>query len=107
MVSFDDFKKLELGVGLIKSAEPVENSGKLLKLIVDFGEFGERQILAGLAQNYAADLLVGTRAVFVFNLEPRKLMGLESQGMILAADSPEGPVILKPEKEVPSGSMVK
>lgn len=106
-ISFEDFKKIELRIGLIKSAEPVDGSEKLLKLGVDFGELGERQILAGLAKNYSVDLLAGTKAVFVFNLEPRKLMGLESQGMILATDSPEGPVILKPEKDAPAGSMVK
>lgn len=107
MASFDDFKKLDLRVGQIKSAEPVEHSEKLLKLTVDFGELGERQILAGLAKNYKTEELINTLAVFVFNLGPRKLMGLESQGMILAADSPEGPVILKPEKDVPPGSVIK
>lgn len=106
-ISFKDFKKIELRIGLIKSVEAVEGSEKLLKLAVDFGELGERQILAGLAKNYPVDSLAGTKAVFVFNLEPRKLMGLTSQGMILAADSPEGPVILKPEKNAPAGSVVK
>ena len=75
-ISFEDFKKIELRIGQIKSAEKVEDSEKLLKLIVDFGEAGERQILAGLAKTYTPDSLIGVRAVFVFILEPRKLMGL-------------------------------
>lgn len=106
-VSFDDFKKIDLRIGQIKSAESVPSSEKLLKLKVDFGELGEKQILAGLAKNYNPESLIGTNCVFVFNLEPRPMMGLESQGMILAADSPAGPVILRPEKDVPPGSMIK
>ena len=106
-ISFEDFKKVELRVGQIKSADSMAGSEKLLKLMVNFGEFGQKQILAGLAKNYSPDSLTGIKAIFVFNLEPRKLMGLESQGMILAADSADGPVILKPEKDAPPGSMVK
>ncbi|MEK7565151.1 MAG: methionine--tRNA ligase subunit beta [Patescibacteria group bacterium] len=105
-ISFEDFKKIELRIGQIKSAEKVEDSEKLLKLIVDFGEAGERQILAGLAKTYTPDSLIGVRAVFVFNLEPRKLMGLESQGMLLAAESEEGPMILVPYKDAPPGSII-
>ncbi|MBI2454229.1 MAG: methionine--tRNA ligase [Parcubacteria group bacterium] len=107
MISFDDFKKLELRVGQIKSAEPVSGSEKLLKLLVDFGEHGERQILAGLAKNYSPESLTNTSAIFIFNLEPKNLVGLESQGMILAADTPAGPVIIKPAVDVPSGSIIK
>ena len=106
-ISFDDFKKIDLRVGHIKSAEAVEGSEKLLKLMVDFGQLGERQILAGLAKDYSPESLTGQNAVFVFNLEPKKLMGLESQGMLLAADNQGTPVILKPDKDVPPGSMVK
>ncbi|MEK7629366.1 MAG: methionine--tRNA ligase subunit beta [Patescibacteria group bacterium] len=105
-ISFEDFKKIELRIGQIKSAEKVEDSEKLLKLIVDFGEAGERQILAGLAKTYTPDSLIGVRAVFVFNLEPRKLMGLESQGMLLAAESEECPMILVPYKDAPPGSII-
>jgi len=107
MISFDDFKKINLRVGEIKSAEAVAGSEKLLKLIVNFGELGEKQILAGLAKNYSADSLIGTSCIFVFNPAPRQMMGLESQGMILAADTPDGPVILRPEKDVLPGSMIK
>lgn len=105
-ISFDDFKKIELRIGQIKSAEAVAGSEKLLKLSVDFGEAGDKQILAGLAKTYTPDSLIGVRAVFVFNLEPRKLMGLESQGMVLAAESEEGPMILVPYKDAPPGSII-
>lgn len=106
-ISFDDFKKIDLRIGQIKSAEIVTGSEKLLKLNVDFGSVGERQILAGLAKNYSPESLIGIRAVFVFNLEPRKLMGLESQGMILATESEECPMILVPYKDAPPGSIIK
>ena len=85
-ISFDDFKKTELRIGQIKSAEAVEGSEKLLKLTVDFGEAGERQILSGIAKTYTPESLVNVRAAFVFNLEPRKLMGIESQRVILTAE---------------------
>ncbi len=83
-ISIDDFKKTEIRVGEIKSAEPVEGSEKLLRLVVDFGS-EERQVVSGIVK-YFPDLtqLVGKRCAFVTNLEPRKLMGLESQAMILA-----------------------
>ncbi len=105
-ISFDNFKKIELKIGQIKSAENVEGSEKLLKLIVDFGEAGEKQILSGIAKTYTPESLVNVRAVFVFNLEPRKLMGLESQGMLLAAESEDGPMILIPYKNAPPGSII-
>lgn len=107
MISLEDFKKIDLRVGQIKSVEPITGSDKLLKLMVDFGELGEKQILAGLAKNYSANDLMGQKAVFVFNLEPKKLMDWESQGMILAAEGADGPVILKPAGDVMAGSIIK
>ena len=89
-ISIDEFKKVEIRVGEIKSAEPVEGSEKLLRLQVDFGSLeaggvGERQVVSGIAKYFPdLSLLVGKRCAFVTNLEPRKLMGLESQAMILA-----------------------
>jgi methionine--tRNA ligase beta chain len=105
-VSFEDFKKLDLRIGLIVGADPVEGSDKLVKLRVDTGE-GERQILAGIAQYYGVEDLVGKRIVVVANLEPKTMMGLESQGMLLAADTEEGPVLLMPDHEVPPGSKIR
>lgn len=106
MISFDDFKKVELKVAEILSAECVEGSDKLLKLQVSLGS-EERQIIAGIGKKYAPDTLIGRSIVIVANLEPRMLMGLESQGMLLAADSPDGPILLRPDKEVASGALVK
>ncbi|MBI5742466.1 MAG: methionine--tRNA ligase subunit beta [Candidatus Niyogibacteria bacterium] len=113
MINYDDFKKVELKIGRVLAAERVEGSEKLLKLQVDDGtkaENGEaapRQVIAGIGKKYAPEELVGQEIAFVANLEPRKLMGLESNGMILAAHDAEGlPVILNPGEEVPSGSKI-
>jgi len=82
-VTMDDFKKLDLRVGRVASAEPVPGSRKLLRLIVDLG--GEtRQIVAGLAERYRPEELVGKLVIIVANLEPKRIMGIESQGMLLA-----------------------
>lgn len=106
MISFNQFKEVELRVVKIVSAERVEGSDKLLRLRVLLGE-EERQIVAGIGKRYSPEDLVGTEIVIVANLEPRMLMGLESQGMLLAADSPEGPVLLRPDTEVLPGSTIK
>lgn len=83
-IEYDDFKKVEIQVGEIISAEPVEGSEKLLKLKVVFGE-EERQILSGIAKFISPEQLIGMKVPFVVNLKPRMMMGLESNGMILAA----------------------
>lgn len=106
MIPFDDFKKMELRVASILAAERVEGSEKLLKLRVSLGG-EERQIIAGIGKKYAPDALVGRQIAIVANLEPRMLMGLESQGMLLAADSPDGPVLLRPDHEIESGTLIK
>lgn len=106
MISFDDFKKADLRIATILSAERVEGSEKLLKLRVSLGD-EERQIIAGIGKRYAPDTLIGRQIVIVANLEPRMLMGLESQGMLLAADTPEGPVLLQPDQDVSSGAVIK
>ncbi len=105
-VTFDDFKKLELKIGKILSAEKVEKSDKLLKLEVSFGE-EKRQIVSGIAQDYLIEELVNNNFVFIINLEPRKIMGLESQGMILAADVNDAAVLLEPNKEVEPGTSIR
>ncbi|TSC78973.1 MAG: methionyl-tRNA synthetase [Parcubacteria group bacterium Gr01-1014_33] len=104
-ISFEQFKKLDLRVGKIVSAERMEGSEKLLKLEVDIGA-EKRQIIAGIGTRYEPKNLAGKEIVVVVNLELRRLMGLESQGMLLAADA-DGPVILCPEKDVPPGSVIK
>ncbi len=106
MLSFSDFQKLDLRIARIVTAEPIEGSEKLVKLIVDLGE-ETRQLVAGIRQFYAPDELIGREIVVVTNLEPRTIMDHESQGMLLAADAGEGPVLLMPDKSVPPGSKVR
>ena len=108
MISYSDFQNVDLRVGKVVSAERVGGSEKLLKLKVDLGaEFGERQIIAGVGKVYEPEALVGKEIVIVVNLEPRSLMGLESQGMLLAADDESGPILLIPDKEAKPGSKVR
>jgi len=104
MATFDDFLKIELKVAKILSAERVEKSEKLLKLIVDIGT-EQRQIVAGIGLAYAPENLLGKEIVIIANLESRKLMGIESNGMLLAAGDGE-PILLCPEREVTPGSSI-
>ena len=83
-ITYDDFKKVEMKVGKILNAEKVLKSDKLLKLTVDFAEGVPRQIVSGIATSFSPEVLVGKKVVFITNLLPRQLMGLESNGMILA-----------------------
>jgi methionyl-tRNA synthetase len=106
-IEYDDFAKVELRVALVLSAERVPKSDKLLKLSLDAGDPGPRQIIAGIAQHYAPEALVGKRVVIVANLKPRKLMGLESQGMVLAASDDTGLVVTTVAGEPKPGSLVK
>lgn len=106
LISIDDFMKVELRVANITSAEPVPNANRLLKLTVELG--GEtRTLLAGIAEMYPPDELVGRQVVVVANLQPRKMRGIESQGMLLAADVEGQAILLQPETRVPSGSRVR
>ncbi len=112
LISFSDFQKIELRVAKILSAERVEGSEKLLKLQLDAGDkdpaglSAARQIIAGIGKAYAPENLIGREIAIVANLEPRKLMGLESNGMLLAASDENGPVILMPEREALPGSAI-
>jgi len=106
MITFEDFKKVELKVARIISAEEVASAEKLLKFQIDLG--GEtRQIVAGIKKVYASNDLIGREIVVVSNLEPRMVMGIESNGMLLAAADDNGPVLLRPDREVPPGSNIK
>jgi len=105
LITYDDFKKVELKVAEVKSVEPHPNADKLMILNVDLG--GEqRQIVAGLKQWYQPEHLVGKKIVVVANLQPAKLRGVESNGMLLAAQSGDDVVILTTEKDIPSGAQV-
>lgn len=114
MINFDDFSKVELKIGTVLEAQEVEGAEKLLKLKIDLGEdlstgSGReiRQILAGIKKWYKPEDLIGKQVVVVVNLEPRMMMGLESQGMMLAADGENGPVFLTVAKEVPPGTKIR
>lgn len=106
-VTFEDFCKVDIRAGTIKSAERVPKSDKLLKLQVDFGELGTRQIVAGIGKNFEPDKISGVRIVAVVNLQPRKLMGLESHGMILAAQGKSGLALLTiDQNEISDGTRI-
>lgn len=104
-ITIDQFKQVEIRIGKILTCEKVENADKLLKLQVDFGEF-QRQILSGIAQWYAPEDLVGKKLPFIVNLEPRMLRGSESQGMLLAIEGEDKPILLEPAEDVVVGSIV-
>ena len=132
-ISYDEFKKMDIRVGTIRSVEPIEGADKLLKFMIDFGlddtevlsgketetitTEGEepiekpklRQILSGIREFYPEyEQLVGKQALYIINLEPRIIRGLESQGMLMAVDGKNGaPVFLVPEREVNTGSKVR
>lgn len=107
-LTIDEFSKLEARIGVVLSAEAVEGSEKLIRFMLDFGEESPRQILSGIKKWYEPETLVGKKMLFVVNLAPRAMMGLESQGMLMAVDGLDGePVFLVPEKEVHPGSRVR
>jgi len=107
-ITIDDFAKVDLRVGQVISAERVKGADKLLHLKVDIGEAAPRTIVAGIATAYQPEQLVGRKVVIVANLEPRKLRGIESQGMIVAASLEGGsPVLAAFLEDVPVGARLK
>lgn len=110
MITIDDFKKLEIKIGLILSAEKVEGADKLIKLSVEMGEENPRQIISGISEYFPEPQdLVGKKCAFAANLEPRMIRGFESQGMILAVSSadPKFFSLLETSSDVTAGSVVK
>jgi methionine--tRNA ligase beta chain len=105
-IPFKQFQELDLRIGKVLEAEQIAGSRNLIKLIVDFGS-EKRQAVAGLAQHYKPEQLVGNEYMFILNLERRKMMGVESQCMIFAAEDSNGVVLLKPERDVEAGSKVR
>ncbi|GLI54259.1 methionine--tRNA ligase [Thermodesulfovibrio yellowstonii] len=106
LISIEDFMKIKLKVGKVLQAERVKGSKKLIKLIVDIGE--ERQIVAGIGEQYSPEELIGRSIVVLSNLKPAKLMGVESQGMLLAATGEDGKIsILTIDREVNPGAGIK
>ncbi len=105
-ISFDEFQKLDLRVGKIIETNQIPGSRNLIRMIVDFGT-EKRQAVAGLLQWYKPEELAGKKCAFILNLQRRKLMGVESQCMILAAEDNKGNVIvLQPEKDIAEGSKI-
>ena len=106
IIDINEFAKLDLRIGKIDNAERVEGSKKLIKLEVDVGD-ETRQLVAGIAEEYNPESLIGKLVPVLANLKPVKLMGVESQGMILAVDVNGKPILLHPDREVPAGSRVR
>ena len=105
MITYEDFQKLDLRIGTMQSAERVEGTDKLLKLVVNLGS-EKRQLVAGIAEKYLPDDLQGKQIVVLANLEPRTLRGVESQGMLLAAEDGQ-PILLQPAERVTDGAQVR
>lgn len=105
-IPFEEFQKLDLRIGKILEANQIPGSRNLIKMIVDFGA-EKRQAVAGLLQWYRPQDLVGKKCAFVLNLQRRKLMGVESQCMVFAAEDSKGNVVvLQPEKDIIEGSRI-
>jgi methionine--tRNA ligase beta chain len=105
-IPFDEFQKLDLRIGKITEANQIPGSRNLIRMIVDFGT-EKRQAVAGLLQWYQPEQLVGKKGAFILNLQRRKMMGVESQCMIFAAEDDRGNVVvLQPEKDIAEGSKI-
>jgi methionine--tRNA ligase beta chain len=109
IVDFSDWEKLDLRVAEIIEVEEIENADKLYKLTLDVGEIGERIVCAGLKQYYSKDELKGRKIILFANLAPRKMRGIESQGMVLAAvNKDESEVrLISPESDIEVGSKIR
>lgn len=105
-ITFDDFSKLDIRMAKVVGAEEIEGADKLLKLTLDVGELGERTVASGIKQWYAPADLIGKTVVYLANLEPRMLRGVESQGMIIAAGG-DTAVLLIAQADVAPGTVVR
>lgn len=107
-ITYEEFEKVQVRVGTIENCTKVEGSSKLFKLDVDFGELGKRTILTGMQPFYTEETFKGLQTLFVFNLAPRKMMGLESQGMLLSVglDHTQKPILINLHNEAKNGDGV-
>lgn len=107
-IAYPDFDKLDLRVGEVKEAALVEKSKHLIKLIIDLGEeYGTVEIMSGLAPTYLPEDLMGKKFIVLANLEPKKMMGLSSQGMLLVADDPEKFQLVPLDKNLKNGTVIR
>ena len=106
VIDIEKFFETQLRIATVTAAEPIPSSNKLVKLTVDLGD-ETRVLVAGIARDYDSEELLGRQIVMVANLQPAKLMGIESQGMVLAASVDGAPVLLRPDQPVPNGTPVK
>ena len=104
-ITYEEFEKLDLKVAEIKNVESIENKDKLLKLDLSLGK-ESRTIVAGIKQDYGPEELIGKKIIIIANLAPRKLGGILSQGMLLAADDNGSPILLVPNKDIDSGASI-
>ena len=105
-ISMNEFAKLDIRIGKIVTAERITGSKKLIKLDVDLGS-DQRQLVAGIAEEYTPESLIGRLVPILVNMKPAKLMGVESRGMILAVDVGGKPILMHPDQDVPAGSRVR
>ncbi len=106
-IQYEDFAKLDIRLGTVVEAEMVPDTDKLIKCTIDFGEFGTRTIVSGVALTKKPEDLVGKQLPYIVNLAPRMLRGVESQGMLLAASDEEGVALLQAERSVKNGTRLK
>ena len=108
IITFEDWQKLDLRVAQIKSVEDIEGADKLYKIVLDVGELGEKIVCAGIKEYYDKKDLKGKKIIYFSNLAPRKMRGIESCGMLLAAGNKETNVcvLISPEKEIENGSKI-
>jgi methionyl-tRNA synthetase len=107
-ISIEDFAKIDVRIGRILTAEKVPETDKLIKCTIDFGELGTRTIVSGIAGYRIAESLPGTQCIYVVNLAPRTIKGIESQGMLMAASTSDGSfALLSPDSSIPAGTPLK
>ena len=110
-IQYDDFAKLDIRIGHVVAAEPIEGADKLIKCTIDFGDapagVGTRTIVSGIKEWKTPEELVGKKLPYIVNLAPRMLRGVESQGMLLAASDESGVVLLQPERDMAAGAKLK
>jgi len=108
IINFVDFEKLDLRVGEVKEASMIEGSKNIIKMMVDLGEdYGTVEILSGLAKYYTPEDLIGNKYIFLANLESKKIMGKDSNGMIMVADDPEKFALFPLDKNLKNGTVIR